>query len=127
MLFMIYLVRRAPVLEDVPYDAVVAEPREEVEDGVARRQLAALGEAADGEDVSVEAPSVALVAAVLADAMDEGLDLYPMLVSRQSNARLQRFSTFQDILGGSVLAGSQGQIDCHCLEPVAPAPMALDA
>ena len=45
----------------------------------------------------MEAPSVALVASVLADAMDEGLDLYPMLVSRQSNARLQRFSTFQGV------------------------------
>ena len=43
-----YLVRRAPVLKDMPHDSVVAEPREEVEDGVARRQLAALGEAADG-------------------------------------------------------------------------------
>ena len=63
-----YLVCRAPVLKDVPHDSVVAEPREEVQNGVARRQLAALGEAADGEDVSVEAPCVALVAAVLADA-----------------------------------------------------------
>ena len=71
MLFMSYLVRRAPVLEDVPHDSVVAEPREEVEDGVACRQLAALGEAADGEDVSVEAPCVALVASVLADAGDD--------------------------------------------------------
>ena len=49
MLFMSsYLVRRVPVLEDVPHDSVVAEPREEVENGVVRRQLAALGEAADG-------------------------------------------------------------------------------
>ena len=55
-----YLVRRAPVLEDVPNDSVVAEPREEVEDGVVRRQLAALGEAADGEDVAVEAESLSL-------------------------------------------------------------------
>ena len=70
-----YLVRRAPVLEDVPHDPVVAEPREEVEDGVARRQLAALGEAADGEDVAVEAPCVALVASVLADAGDEALQM----------------------------------------------------
>ena len=62
MLFMIYLVRRAPVLEDVPHDSVVAEPREEVQDGVARRQLAALGEAADGEDVAVGRPHVSLVA-----------------------------------------------------------------
>ena len=52
----------------MPHDSVIAEPREEVEDGVVRRQLAALGEAADGEDVAVEAPCVALVAAVLADA-----------------------------------------------------------
>ena len=59
-----YLVRRAPVLEDVPHDSVVAEPREEVEDGVICRQLAALGEAADGEDFSVEAPCVALVRTV---------------------------------------------------------------
>jgi hypothetical protein len=49
----LYLVRGAPVLKDVPYDSVVAEPREEVEDGVLRRQLAALREAADGEDVAV--------------------------------------------------------------------------
>ena len=47
-----YLVRRAPVLEDVPHDSVVTEPREEVQNGVVRRQLAALGEAADGEDVA---------------------------------------------------------------------------
>ena len=70
-----YLVRRAPEREDVPHDSVVAEPREEVEDGVVRRQLAALGEAADGEDVPVEAPCVALVAAVLADAGDESFNL----------------------------------------------------
>ena len=88
----------------MPADAVVAEPREEVQHGVVGPQLAALREAPADEDVPVEAPCVALVAAVLADAMDEGLDLYPMLVSRQSNARLQGFSTFQDILGGSVLA-----------------------
>ena len=37
----------------MPHDSVIAEPREEVEDGVVRRQLAALGEAADGEDVAV--------------------------------------------------------------------------
>ena len=43
-----YLVRRAPERKDVPNDSVVAEPREEIEDGVVRRQLAALGEAADG-------------------------------------------------------------------------------
>ena len=98
----LYLVRGAPVLKDVPHDSVVAEPREEVEDGVARRQLAALGEAADGEDVSVEAPSVALVAAVLADAMDEGLNLFPMLVSRQS--RVIRFFSLYDILGSLVAA-----------------------
>ena len=102
MLFMIYLVRRAPVLEDVPHDSIVAEPREEVQDGVARRQLAALGEAADGEDVSVEAPSVALVAAVLADAMDEGLNLFPMLVSRQTGGI--RFFSLYDILGSLVAA-----------------------
>ena len=48
-----YLVRRAPVLEDVPHDAVVAEPREEVQDGVIRRQLAALGEAADGDAITL--------------------------------------------------------------------------
>ena len=102
MLFMSYLVRRAPVLEDVPHDSVVAEPREEVENGVLRRQLAALGEAADCEDVSVEAPSVALVAAVLADAMDVGLNLFPMLVSRQS--RVIRFFSLCDILGSLVAA-----------------------
>ena len=48
MLFMSYLVRRAPERENLPAYAVVAEPREKVKDGVARRQLAALGEAADG-------------------------------------------------------------------------------
>ena len=66
-----YLVRRAPVLEDVPHDSVVAEPREEVEDGVVRRQLAALGEAADGEDVAVGRSYVLLVRTVFADAGDE--------------------------------------------------------
>ena len=68
-----YLVRRAPEREDVPNDSVVAEPREEVEDGVVRRQLAALCEAASDQDVSVEAPCVALVASMLADAGDEAL------------------------------------------------------
>ena len=62
----------------MPNDSVVAEPREEVQDGVARRQIAALREAADNKDVPVEAPCVALVASVLADAMDEGLDLIPV-------------------------------------------------
>ena len=57
----LYLVRGAPVLEDVPHDSVVAEPREEVENGVVRRQLAALGEAADGEDVAVGRSHVLLV------------------------------------------------------------------
>ena len=45
----------------MPAHAVVAEPREEVEDGVVRRQLSPLGQAADGKYVSVEAPCVALV------------------------------------------------------------------
>ena len=54
----------------MPAHAVVAEPREEVEDWVVGPQLAALREAADGQDVSVEAPCVALVAPVLADAGD---------------------------------------------------------
>ena len=65
-----YLVRRAPVLEDVPHDSVVAEPREEVEDGVLRRKLATLGEAADGEDVSMWGSHVLLVRAVFADARE---------------------------------------------------------
>ena len=63
-MFICYL-DRAPEREDVPHDSVVAEPREEVEDGVVRRQLAAMREAADGEDVPVEAPRVALVASML--------------------------------------------------------------
>ena len=46
----------------MPAHAVVAEPREELEDWVVGPQLAALREAADGQDVSVEAPCVALVA-----------------------------------------------------------------
>ena len=86
----------------MPHDSVVAEPREEVQDGVVRRQMAALGEAADGEDVAVEAPCVALVASVVADAMDEGLNLFPMLVSRQS--RVIRFFSLCDILGSLVAA-----------------------
>ena len=48
----------------MPAHAVVAEPREELEDWVVGPQLAALREAADGQDVSVEAPCVALVASV---------------------------------------------------------------
>ena len=56
----------------MPAHAVVAEPREELEDWVVGPQLAALREAADGKYVSVEAPCVALVASVLADAGDEG-------------------------------------------------------
>ena len=98
MLFMSsYLVRRAPEGQNVPAHAVVAEPREEVENGVARRQLAALGEASDGEDVPVEAPCVALVAAVLADAVDEAFDRAPVLVFRQ--VRHTRFASLHDILG----------------------------
>ena len=34
------LVRRAPVSEDVPADAVVAEPREEIQGAMLRRPLA---------------------------------------------------------------------------------------
>ena len=86
----------------MPHDSVVGSSSEEVEDGVLRRQLAALGEAADGEDVPVEAPRVALVASVVADAMDEGLNLFPMLVSRQS--RVIRFFSLYDILGSLVAA-----------------------
>ena len=33
------LVRRAPVLEDVPHDSVVAEPGEEIEDGYCSNKL----------------------------------------------------------------------------------------
>ena len=62
----------------MPADAVVAEPREEVQDGVIRRQLAALREAADDKDVSVESPCVALVTSIFANAVDEGLDLIPV-------------------------------------------------
>ena len=83
MFFIIYLVRRAPEREDVPHDSVVGASSEERQDGVVRRQLAALGEAADGEDVPVEAPCVALVASMLADAGDEAFDCAPVMVSRQ--------------------------------------------
>ena len=58
----------------MPAHAVVAEPREEVQHGVVRRQLAALGEAADGEDVAVGRSHVLLVRTVLSHAGDEGLD-----------------------------------------------------
>ena len=61
----------------MPAHAVVAEPREEVQNGVVGPQLAALREAADGKYVSVEAPCVALVAPVLADAGDEALGRKP--------------------------------------------------
>ena len=90
------LVRRAPVLEDVPYDAVVAEPREEVEDGVVRRQLAALGEAADGEDVSMWGSHVLLVRTVFADAVDEAFGRESVLVFRQVHVI---FGFVHDILG----------------------------
>ena len=101
MLFMSYLVRRAPVLEDVPHDSVVAEPREEVEDGVVRRQLAALGEAADGEDVSMWGSHVLLVRTVFADAGDEAFGREPVLVFLQVHVI---FGTVYDILDGSVVA-----------------------
>ena len=51
----------------MPADAVVAEPREEVQHGVVGPQLAALGEAPADEDITVEAPCVALVASVFAE------------------------------------------------------------
>ena len=84
----------------MPAHAVVAEPREELEDWVVRRQLSPLGQAADGQDVSVEAPCVALVASVLADAGDEALGRAPVLVLRQG--RLIPFLSLYDILGGFV-------------------------
>ena len=59
----------------MPAHAVVAEPREEVQHGVARRQLAALRESPADEDIPVEAPCVALVASVFADAGDEALNV----------------------------------------------------
>ena len=72
----------------MPHDSVVAEPREEVQNGEARgarvawrgahRQFAALREAADNKDVSVEAPCVALVTSVFANAVDSGLDRSPV-------------------------------------------------
>ena len=62
----------------MPNDSVVAEPCEEVQDGVIRRQLAALREAADDKDVSVESPCVALVTSMFANAVDAGLDLIPV-------------------------------------------------
>ena len=64
----------APVREDVPHDAVVAETCEEFQYGVARRQFLPLSEAAQGEKFPVGRSHVPLVRAVLADADDEGLD-----------------------------------------------------
>ena len=64
----------------MPHDAVVAEPREEVQHGVVCGQLAALREAPADEDIPVEAPCVALVASVFADAGDEALGRAPVLV-----------------------------------------------
>ena len=55
----------------MPAHAVVAEPREEVEDWVVGPQLAALREAPADEDFPVEAPCVALVGSVFADAGDD--------------------------------------------------------
>ena len=106
MLFMSYLVRRAPVLEDVPHDSVVGASSEERQDGVVREQFSTLGEAADGEDVPVEAPCVALVRAVLADAGDEALGRKPVLVFLQ--ARSTHFVSLHDVLGRFVaIAGVQ--------------------
>ena len=62
----------------MPNDSVVAEPREEVQDGVVRRQLAALREAPAGEEFSVESTRVALVTSIFANAVDAGLDLIPV-------------------------------------------------
>ena len=81
----------------MPADAVVAEPREEVQHGVVGPQLAALREAADGKYVSVEAPCVALVASVFADAGDEALDRAPVL-SIQERKNYIRFFSFYDVL-----------------------------
>ena len=72
----------APEREDVPAHAVVAEAREKFQGPslakrihvpVLNRQVAALGEAADGQKFPVRRPHVLLVRAVLADAGDEGL------------------------------------------------------
>ena len=65
------LVRRAPVREDVPHDAAFAELRDEIQGAMLRRQLPALGEAAQGEKFPVRRPHVPLVRAVFADAGDE--------------------------------------------------------
>ena len=64
----------APVREDVPHDAAFAELRDEIQGAMLRRQLPALGEAAQGEEFAVRCPHVLLVGAVLSDAGDEGLD-----------------------------------------------------
>ena len=63
----------APVREDVPHDAAFAELRDEIQGTMLRRQLPALGEAAQGEKFPVRRAHVPLVRAVLADAGDEGL------------------------------------------------------
>ena len=92
----------------MPAHAVVAEPREELEDWVVGPQLAALREAADGKYVSVEAPCVALVASVLADAGDEALGRAPVLVLCQ--VRPTRFVYLYDTLGGF---GSTARVQMH--------------
>ena len=72
----------------MPHESVVAEPREEVQNGEARgarvswrggrRQLAALREAADCQKFSVKAPRIALVTSMFANAVDAGLDHGPV-------------------------------------------------
>jgi hypothetical protein len=79
------LVRRAPVREDVPHDAAFAELRDEIQGAMLRRQLPALGEAAQGEEFPVRRAHVPLVRAVFADASDEG--------SRRKTGRLTTHDT----------------------------------
>jgi len=58
----------------VPADAVVAESRDEFQGAMLRRQFPALGEAADGQNVTVRRAHVPLVRAVLSNSCKEGLD-----------------------------------------------------
>ena len=81
----------------MPAHAVVAEPREEVEDWVVGPQLAALREAPADEGVSMGRSHVLLERTVFADAGDEALGRKPVLVSPQG--RSTRFVSLDDILG----------------------------
>ena len=58
----------------MPHDKLAIEPREEAHIGLLRRQIAALDEAVDGQDVAVGRSDVLLVRAISANAVDERPD-----------------------------------------------------